>query len=955
MKIEEPSPFNGLPSLVVIILCCTFTAAYHDDDRALVFTYSRADEIENHCGTFLSSASVLGSEHGRDERLETELSFKYGDWEQGSNGSPWIPFDDPVARELNLPHTEPLRLVSFEVKDVSEDVIQVENSISIGGILSIGITAVGGFSYNLSERLVARPGLSVLTILFEGIYVENGGEILLCLLGRSALPSRQEFESSESQQALVSESNEILLVLKYPRVVNLANREIIGEMRSWSERGSASYFDAIRISSSRLGRDSEYRFSHDVLTARACSPHPSEMEMVENDAQRFNGSEFCKNLELLSFQAFTIDPDWNFDVKDTDLAKLGPFQVGREVNGEASLVISHIRCEHDEKDLETSKVFAVLRIFQTSTGLHIQKTRTGLSGTTMAAEGTFDASTGYLCMVGCLGGGGSGLEPCDSTISLHFPRKFSLTQRSVTLRSNIFDQYDYTYSSYDYSQMDLAFAARERSQTSKFGVLFSRYFHKYPGLVSKEIPDLVTSLNDVADSLQLDLVTLPSPFRSGEEANLIFVSLEVLSLGPFLGNAKTWYIDSIKPISKGAEDTVTNHQLLNVSLHLTFPDAPVRNISSLFLEGLYDSVVGEMYLTGCREVTSKGGLDCSIEAKIQYPLETTRWLKNPVVEISISSLRKEEDALYFQPISLHNLRIQHIWNLFEDVISRKAFEDTMRIMILLLTIFQVLWQLRHVKRNQAAAPYVSLVMLTLQMCEFSFHLAQTEAEFLLKSNDFALGTNVYNYLRHYQPAHQAANAVCRGLLYGALLVTAWLFKRVLESRNRLSSSNTVLLTEDSYFLRSSNATFRSEMTVLAITLAVNLLTVALLGIIHYILGVSPFLISPAACALLACDLFLVPQIVMNFSWLRGDNSASDDQPLCKGYYIRMTGMRVAACLYDYVRDPFPGPYGRAYELQAMKADYHSRNESVVLAIVLIGLAAVVRVQETYGRRKSKRL
>lgn len=42
--------------------------------------------------------------------------------------------------------------------------------------------------------------------------------------------------------------------------------------------------------------------------------------------------------------------------------------------------------------------------------------------------------------------------------------------------------------------------------------------------------------------------------------------------------------------------------LMNVSAQLTLTGIPYNNFSVLFLEGLYDPHVGNMYLIGCKDV-----------------------------------------------------------------------------------------------------------------------------------------------------------------------------------------------------------------------------------------------------------------------------------------------------------------------------------------------------------------
>ncbi|KAJ4708355.1 DUF2921 family protein [Melia azedarach] len=63
--------------------------------------------------------------------------------------------------------------------------------ISLIGVLSIGITRNCSFGFDLRRKFYMMPGMSVLSIPFEGIYTESdekGGEQFLCMLRNSTLP-----------------------------------------------------------------------------------------------------------------------------------------------------------------------------------------------------------------------------------------------------------------------------------------------------------------------------------------------------------------------------------------------------------------------------------------------------------------------------------------------------------------------------------------------------------------------------------------------------------------------------------------------------------------------------------------------------------------------------------------------------------------------------------------------
>uniref|UniRef100_A0A7N0V186 DUF2921 domain-containing protein n=1 Tax=Kalanchoe fedtschenkoi TaxID=63787 RepID=A0A7N0V186_KALFE len=128
--------------------------------------------------------------------------------------------------------------------------------------MSIGITSNKPLFYSSGETFHSRPGLSSLIVRFEGIYVENGCERLLCLLGRTVSPFAPW--SDFDYKPPVADNDQIFLLLRYPHTVNLTLLEIRGEMRSQSESGGANYFDKVRVSS-LVNQYAKYQFTHDIL------------------------------------------------------------------------------------------------------------------------------------------------------------------------------------------------------------------------------------------------------------------------------------------------------------------------------------------------------------------------------------------------------------------------------------------------------------------------------------------------------------------------------------------------------------------------------------------------------------------------------------------------------------------------------------------------------------------
>lgn len=134
------------------------------------------------------------------------------------------------------------------------------NAISFIGVLSLGITRNISFGFDLRQKFFKMPGWSVLSILFEGIYVESnesGRARLLCMLGNSTLLCNKWTDDplnlakgfwSNCDDKPLLQNDQILLVLRFPQKFNLTRRVILGEMRSLHAPASLKYFDKVVLS-----------------------------------------------------------------------------------------------------------------------------------------------------------------------------------------------------------------------------------------------------------------------------------------------------------------------------------------------------------------------------------------------------------------------------------------------------------------------------------------------------------------------------------------------------------------------------------------------------------------------------------------------------------------------------------------------------------------------------------
>ncbi|KAI3771574.1 hypothetical protein L6452_02739 [Arctium lappa] len=211
--------------------------------HSLVHNYTRFTEIQKHCNPFISSASELKSDINRASKLMNELSFFNGDWEQESRGSTLMPFDDTDMPQAKSSFIAPWKLVSFEVENVTSGAAhQPKNTVSISGVLSIGITRNSTVISEPGIKFQKKPGMSALRIDFEGVYLETeekGGDRLLCLLGNSTFPFKKvptsfpddtnsyfAITDTYNEEPLILPHDQILLVLRYPKTSSSSGKSM---------------------------------------------------------------------------------------------------------------------------------------------------------------------------------------------------------------------------------------------------------------------------------------------------------------------------------------------------------------------------------------------------------------------------------------------------------------------------------------------------------------------------------------------------------------------------------------------------------------------------------------------------------------------------------------------------------------------------------------------------------
>ncbi|XP_022850966.1 uncharacterized protein LOC111372791 [Olea europaea var. sylvestris] len=986
---------------VILMSLCIGSDSTLGNKHTVSYKYDRIDEVNKKCAFVLKSASDLKPDDSRMNDITEELSFLNGDWWQELNGegAPLMPFDDRDLSKGSTNLESPLNLVSFWVTDVSRS-HRSWNSVFVSGFLQMGITLEGLFAekpYERSPRFDIWPGHSQLSVKFQGIYAEwekNYGERVMCLLGSTVLPSRQPDsanpwgwlkESGYTNQPLLTQDDQILLVLYYPRKLTLTRRAIWGSMKSLNPKSNLKYFDEVHMSS-WLGTSVNYEFGSENVVSKACDPYPFKDSSMNGEIDIYKGLDFCVILERFTRQeALTIVPNWKCNGTEEFCSKLGPFASDKEINAtdgsfkNVKLVLQDVRCEkttlQDTHDF--TRVSSVFRVVLPSENQFTAAQRTGLNKMTLSAEGIWKPWSGQLCMVGCswiVAADGTG---CSSRICLYIPLSFSIKQRNILMGtfsslkgntssyfplafekpvrpSELWDQYTASRPFYKYSKIDAAGAVLEKNKPFSIGTVIKKSVLKFPKVDYME--QYTSSLSLLSEDLTLHISAVPDPYPNSVLPKT-YVEMEILSVGPLFG--RYWSSENgssfQNEISQPDTTEYTEKQLLlNVSAQLNLAEKEYSNISALFVEGIYDPRVGKMYLIGCRDVRAswkilyesmdlEAGLDCLVELVISYPPTTARWLVNPTARISISSQRNEDDPLYFAPLKLQTFPIMYRKQR-EDILSRRGVEGILRILTLTMAISCIFSQLLYIRDNMDPVPHISLVMLGVQAIGYSLPLI-TGAEALFKKADAEI--------------HDLQNSrVIRLVDYAVKILVLVAFSLTLRLCQKVWKSRIRLLTRTP--LESHRVP--SDKRVFLATLIIHFIGFILVLILHYVntshkpLQTDRFIDSTGYSYTirewevvleeymgLVQDFFLLPQIIGNLVW------TIQCIPLRKLYYIGITSVRLLPHIYDYMRSPFPNPYfSQEYEFASPRLDFYSKFGDIAIPVMAVFLAFVVYAQQRWS-------
>ncbi|KAL6858900.1 hypothetical protein ACP4OV_017902 [Aristida adscensionis] len=975
-------PFN-LRILAFLLLCLSAMASSrrsHPPGPFIPHDYTRFADVERLCRSVLSSAGELSVDADRARVVMQQLSLRNGDWSQDAGQAPLMPFlrggaaPPPVAAGAPQQH-EPVSLASFMLThmDTAQRRGARPTALNVSGFLSLTITGDHCFppamevQPRVSPDFVLRPGHTELRVAFEGVYAETKPSPV----GNAVLPVRGS--NSTRPWVLAGTKNGAGEGVLRPVVTAVGDIALV--LRAMSD---SAYFDAVRLVSMHSPLAGyKFRPAGEELDVAGCSGDQSSCDGdgdgdgCSGHLYNYRGASFCDILDQFvpdGYDVLDVLPDWRCNSTDEFCGQLGPFEAAVATGGRFSrsaVAVHDLRCE-PMPGAAAARVSAVFRAVAPGEDPATAATRGGLSGATLSAEGVWLASTGRLCMVGCLGvraEASSSSSSCHYRVSLHVATAVSITRRGIVVGEIASTSSSHspplTFQRiinpaqpsdrlgpflYSYSKVEHAGEILRRREPSGFRDSFiARSLLSYPAAAG----DDTMSLAILGSYLGLDFLRVPKlPFLP-EWIDDPFQQfyLHILSTGPLVG--------SYFPASKPGYDTpaartarshgVEKHQVVNVSAYLMATSRRFSSWTVLSLEGVYNPENGRMYLIGCRNIDApwraasasrdlEDGMDCSIEVTVEYPPVTMRWLVSPAAKLHVASTRDAGDPLHFTGTELRSPMIRYRDQ--GDAVTEHTVERLLCIAMLSAAVAATVSQLRHVKSNPDVAPFVSLAMLGAQALGYGATLV-TDAR-MLPAWPSHRHMSYRGYLRWDM------DCSVKALALAALLLTARLAHKVRRARAR-------------------SPRVPGDAAAALCTVGVHLCGLAAVLAAHWLRlrtaygGASPApeprgdpTVRLRACAAVVeryagvvREWFLLPQVIGNAVW------RVNCKPLRKRYYAGVTAVWVLPHVYGYLRPP-ASVYAYPPEAQGDVMDFFAKGCDVVVPAVAVVLALAVYVQQRWN-------
>lgn len=712
--------------------------------------------------------------------------------------------------------------------------------------------------------------------------------------------------------------------LLYPAPRTIHRVSAVGNLSSVVDPTDSSFFDPVSLHSIT---DGTFQYTMNATLATECPKMGADIAA----GKLWREEKVCSQGWASSHQIWSTQ---NFDVvwnSECTGANCSPFvNVGKSGDGKAgSLRFDRIRCDG-------TRIQGLLMVTNSPQAVDRFADPTATDGM-LIAEGTWDSTTGRLCMIACHS---YGKEDCEIAVTMQFPLTFTITQRSLvvghikSLRK----------------ETDAAYFKPITFRQLSTGLQVTRF----TGLTNQ--PEYVYTKVETATSLCALEKTKPSGrtyptgvdwrdlefhgVKDGQKpANGInsFVNLNLFTFGEQFRTYGQLHVVSAANVTGLAEQ-----EIINVSYSMFYAigqnPAPDTNMAG---EGIYNPKTGKLCLIACRtpdlakktttpvqQLEGESQKDCQISFTVQLPAVNSQ----EVLKGTVKSLRAPFDPLWFKAEkfsgAVHMQTAAAVW--------RVDLEIVISVIMLSLTVVFILAQLVYSKKYPETLPYISTSMLLLLSLAHMIPLVLNfEALFQKKRSD----------PRVIAGWPEVNEVVVRLTTMAAMLLQLRLLQLVWKSRvkSRASSEHPAV----------------QERRVLLTIVPLYVLGGVLAVLFHALLGFKPyegqFLWRSNTGGLwwdikayggLLLDFHLFPQVVGNVLW-----GAKEQAPLSKVFYLGMALVRSLPHIYDLCRKfRFIPAFTDMYLYANPEWDFYNITSDILIPAVILLLAMLVYMQQRWGGR-----
>ncbi|KAG0608112.1 hypothetical protein M758_8G079100 [Ceratodon purpureus] len=834
-------------------------------------------------------------------RVMRTLRILAGTFQQGDRLLLTRPGSDAVKED----EVQGLRLVVMkaELSD-SRDVFAVSVMVTLGfwpKFAPVGLRGGRG-------RIPGAEATSQdVTMIGDGTFDEKSGA--LCVIG--CIGSVCKYKIS----------------LMYPAPKSVHRISTFGNLSSVVEASDPTYFDPVSV---HAITDGPFQYTMNATLASTCPKLQPDVAVGKLwREEKVCNQGWASSHQVWSTQAFEVS--WN---PECEGANCSPFAVvGKAAGGNSSsLRFDRVRCDGD-------RVQGILVVANYLAPVDRFADPTAVDGT-LIAEGTWDSTTGRMCMIACRLFGNK--EDCQIAVTMQFPLTFTITQRSLvvghieSLRNTTDPAY---FKRITFKQVSSGLqVTRFTSVTNEPEYIYTKVdmAKAHCGLTQKEADSSVTYPSGV-DWRDLEFHGAKDDHSKSRSGVNPFVSLNLFTFGEKFRTYGQLHVTSANVTGLGSQG------IMNVSYTIFYQLGKSETLDATMAgEGVYDPGSGKLCLIGCRGVDLKqknlqelegdGEKDCQVFYSVQLPpVDSTEVLKG-----TVTSLRPPIDSLYFEPQtfsgSVHEQIVESVW--------RVDLEIVMSVVMLTLTVVFIILQLVYSNRYPETLPYISTSMLLLLSLAHMIPLVLNfEALFQKKQKGYQMVERAAGW-------PEVNEVVVRLTTMAAMLLQLRLLQLVWKSRVKSRANGDL-------------GPAVQERRVLFTVLPMYVLGGVIAILVHAVFGFRPYereflwrsnegglWWDITAYGGLLLDFHLFPQVVGNVLW-----GAKEQAPLSKYFYFGMALVRSLPHVYDLCRQfKFIPSFADSYMYANPEWDFYSVTSDILIPFIILVLAILVYMQQRWGGR-----